>query len=155
MANIIEINIEKIIPYEFNNKNHWEKQINLIANSIKELWFRNPVILDKNNIIVAWHWRYEAGRKLWLKKVPCIIVSDLTEKQIKKYRLLDNKLAELSENNIDNIQIELDELQDIELSSLYWLDDIDFDDIESNEDREKKDKVQNIVCPMCEHHFNI
>jgi len=114
--------IDKLINYEFNNKIHNNKQIDLLSNSIKEYWFNNPIIVDKNNIIIAWHWRFEAAKKLWLKEVPIIRKENLTEKQIKKYRLLDNKIAELATDNIENIRLELEELQDIELNELYDLD---------------------------------
>lgn len=122
---IINKKVSDLIKYELNNKIHNENQINLIANSIKEFWFKNPIIIDKNNIIIAWHWRLEASQKLWLNDIPCIIADDLTDIQIKKYRLLDNKLAELAENNIENIKLELDELQDIELNELFFNEQID------------------------------
>lgn len=157
--NIQQIEIDKLIPYEFNNKIHNERQIDLLANSIKEFWFNQPIVIDKNNIIVAWHWRYEASKKLWLNKVPVIKAENLTEKQIKKYRLLDNKITELAEDNIENIKIELEELQDLELNELYidlWeVDDIDFDNIESNEDRSVSDKTREVECPHCWEKFSI
>ena len=120
--NIIEKNPKDLIGYENNNKIHNEKQIDLLANSIKEYWFNTPVIIDSNNIIIAWHWRVEAAKKLWLKEIPVVIKDNLTEKQIKKYRLLDNKIAELAEDNMEAIKFELDELEDMELNELYDLD---------------------------------
>lgn len=156
---IIQKNPKDLINYENNNKIHNQKQIDLLANSIKEYWFNSPVIIDKNNIIIAWHWRTEASIKLWLEKIPCIIKDDLTEAQIKKYRLLDNKIAELSEDNIEAIKLELDELNDMELNDLYLntndFDDIDFDNIEWNEDRENSDKTKEVECPHCWEKFSI
>lgn len=121
---IEEIEIEKLIPYEFNNKIHWEEQINHIANSIKEFWFKNPIIVDKNNIIVSWHWRLEWAKKLWMKKVPCIRADDLTEAQIKKFRILDNKLNE-SQRDIDNLKIELEDIWPLD----FWDSIIDMKDV--------------------------
>ena len=109
---IIQKKIEDLIPYEFNNKIHWEQQINQIANSIKEFWFTQPIVIDKNNIVVIWHGRLEASKKLWLEEVPCYIVDELNEKQIKKLRILDNKLNE-SERDIGNLKLELDEIGDM------------------------------------------
>ena len=155
--NIVTKKITELIKYEQNNKNHSNKQVDLIANSIKEFGFKNPIILSKDNIIIAWHWRFEASKKLWLETVPCIIADDLTDKQVKKYRMLDNKLAELAEDNIENIKLELEELQDMGLNELYNIDieDIDFDDIKSNEDRELNNKLQKVRCPECWHNFEI
>lgn len=114
---IIEKQIEELIPYEFNNKIHDEVQINRIANSIKEFWFLQPVVIDQNNIIIVWHWRVEWAKKLWLKKVPCVQVTDLTEEQIKKYRILDNKLNE-SDYDLSNLKLELDQLWDLNIWDL-------------------------------------
>ena len=109
---IIEKKTESLIPYEFNNKVHDEQQVNHIANSIKEFWFTQPIVIDKNNIVIIWHWRLEASKKLWLEKVPCYIIEDLNETQIKKYRILDNKLND-SERDLWNLKLELDELWDL------------------------------------------
>lgn len=114
---IIEKSLNSLIPYEFNNKIHDETQINRIANSIKEFWFLQPVVIDKNNIIIVWHGRVEWAKKLWLDKVPCIQVEDLTDEQIKKYRILDNKLNE-SEYDLANLKLELDSLPDLNIWDL-------------------------------------
>jgi len=157
MTKIINIEVSKLIWYELNNKIHNEKQIDLLANSIKEYWFNTPIIISKNNIIIAGHWRLEASKKLWLETVPCIVKEDLTDIQIKKYRLLDNKITELAEDNIFNIKLELAEINDIDLNTLYNIDisDIDFDDINSNENREVSDKTKNVECPECWINFSI
>lgn len=115
---IKNIAVEKLIPYEKNNKEHDETQINRIANSIKEFGFRQPLVVDKNNVIIVWHWRLEWAKKLWLKEVPCIIADDLTEEQIRKYRILDNKLNE-SEWNLWNLKLELDELWNLDMWDIH------------------------------------
>lgn len=138
MTKIINISIDKLIGYELNNKTHNEKQINLLCNSIKEYWFNTPIIIDKDNIIIAGHWRLEASKKLWLKDVPCIIKDDLTEIQVKKYRLLDNKIAELAEDNEENIKLELQEINDFELAELYWID-LDIDQVDDYADGSEDD----------------
>ena len=111
---IIEKDINSLIPYEFNNKIHDETQVNRIANSIKEFWFLQPVVIDKSNIIIVGHGRVEWAKKLWMEKVPCIQVEDLTDEQIKKYRILDNKLNE-SEYDLANLKLELDSLPDLNI----------------------------------------
>ena len=114
---IEEVNVEKLIPYEFNNKIHDEVQINRIANSIKEFWFLQPLVIDKSNILIVGHWRLEWAKKLWLKTVPCVRAENLTEAQIKKYRILDNKLNE-SEYDLWNLKLELDGLEDLNIWDL-------------------------------------
>jgi len=145
MTKIINIEVSKLIWYELNNKIHNEKQIDLLANSIKEYWFNTPIIISKNNIIIAGHWRLEASKKLWLETVPCIVKEDLTDIQIKKYRLLDNKIAELAEDNIENIKLELAEINDIDLNILYSIDlDLWYIDREAIED-DIPDVLTNII----------
>lgn len=111
---IENIAVEKLIPYEFNNKVHDETQVNRIANSIKEFWFLQPIVIDKDNVIIVWHGRLEWAKKLWLKEVPCVRAENLTETQIKKYRILDNKLNE-SEWNTENLKMELQEIGDLNI----------------------------------------
>lgn len=135
---IQEIEIEKLIPYEFNNKIHDETQVNRIANSIKEFWFKNPILIDKNNIIIAWHWRLEWAKKLWLKKVPCIVADDLSEEQVRKFRILDNRLNE-SERDVENLQIELSTLPDLNIWDLEINIDDEFGDLFTEEESEEKE----------------
>ena len=112
-----EIDIEKLIPYEWNNKIHDETQVNRIANSIKEFWFQQPIVVDKNNIVIVGHWRLEWAKKLWLKTVPVVVADNLTDEQVKKYRILDNKLNE-SEYDLANLKAELDSLNDMNIGDL-------------------------------------
>lgn len=114
---IIETDINKLVPYEFNNKIHDETQINRIANSIKEFWFTQPIVIDKNNVVIIGHWRLESAKKLWLEKVPCVILDELSDKQIQKLRILDNKLNE-SEYDLANLKTELDSLWDLSFGEL-------------------------------------
>ena len=138
---IQEIEIEKLIPYEFNNKIHDETQVNRIANSIKEFWFKNPILIDKNNVIIAWHWRLEWAKKLWLKKVPVIIADDLSEEQVKKFRILDNRLNE-SERDLENLQIELSTMPDLNIWDLEIDINTEFDDLFPEADEDKKTEVE-------------
>ena len=138
---IVQTPIDSLIPYEFNNKDHNEKQVDWIANSISEFWRTQPIVLDAKNIIVAWHWRYEAAKKLGLKEVPVVFAENLTDKQIKRYRLLDNKLSDMAEWNLENIKLELDEIEDIELNDLFpEFDAPDYDPNEYLDDLESENK---------------
>ena len=135
---IIQIQTQKLIPYEFNNKEHDETQINRIANSIKEFWFTQPIVIDKDNVVIIWHWRLEASKKLWLEEVPCVKMENLTEKQIKKLRILDNKLNE-SERDIDNLKLELDDIWDLNIWDIELsIDDLFWDLLKDDEEIETK-----------------
>jgi site-specific DNA-methyltransferase (adenine-specific) len=118
--------IEELIPYE-NNPRINEHAIDYVANSIKEFGFKNPIIIDKDNIIIAGHTRLKACEKIGIKKVPTIMVDDLTEDQIKAFRIADNKVAEFSEWDIDKLNLELDDIEiDMSDFGIKLDDDIDF-----------------------------
>jgi len=110
--NIKELNIDDIQYYHQNNKEHDDIQVERIANSIKEFWFVQPIVIDSENVIVIGHWRYLAAKRLWMTEVPTLMVDNLDEKQIKKLRILDNKLNE-SEWDLVNLKLELDDLGDL------------------------------------------
>ena len=165
---IEEISVQKLIPYEFNNKIHWEIQINRIANSIKEFWFLQPIVIDKNNIVVVWHWRLEWAKKLWMKTVPCLRAENLTEEQIKKYRILDNRLNE-SPRDFENLQAELSTMPDLNIWDLEIDINEEFDDIFPEETKANFDFNWNFEnkeiseddlwwfehkCPKCWFEFN-
>lgn len=101
--------MDKIIPYKGNPRKN-EHAIDKVAKSIKEFGFKVPIILTKDNIIVAGHTRYEAARRLNMKKVPCIFASDLTSMQVKAFRLIDNKTQEFSKWDFDLLNEELQQL---------------------------------------------
>ena len=89
-----KINIDKLFPYHNNPKEHPPDQIDNIASSIKNYGFTVPIIIDGENEIIAGHGRYEAAKKLGMDELPCIKREDLTDEQIKAFRLADNKVAE-------------------------------------------------------------
>ena len=76
--NIVDIKLDDLKPYENNPRNN-EEAIEPVANSIKTFGFKVPIVVDKNNIIIAGYTRYKAAKKLGLNKVPCIVADDLTD----------------------------------------------------------------------------
>lgn len=142
LMQIIEKNIKELIPYEKNPRKN-DQSIDKAANSIKEFGFKVPIVVDKNNIIVCGHTRYKAAKKLKLAVVPCVVADDLTEEQIKAYRLADNKVGEDSEWDIDLLGEELDGIFDIDMS------DLGFDLTEEEEETEIiEDEVPEQVEPI-------
>lgn len=110
--NIVYKPIKELKPYKKNAKKHSKEQVEQIANSIKEFGFTQPVIIDKHNSVVAGHGRILGAKKAGLKQVPTVCLEELTEEQIKAYRLVDNKLNE-SEWDSELLNTELQELWDI------------------------------------------
>ena len=104
------ISIYDIKAYENNPRKIPEEAVNAVAASIKNFGFKVPVIIDKDNIIVAGHTRILAAKKLNIEEIPCIIADDLTDEQIKAFRLADNKVGELSVWDFKKLDIELEEL---------------------------------------------
>ena len=111
---IIEVNIEDLKPYEHNPR-HNDDAVAAVAKSIEEFGFKVPIIIDKDNVIVCGHTRMKAAMVLGLEKVPCIIADDLSEEQIKAFRLADNKVAELATWDMEALEKELSELDEMDL----------------------------------------
>lgn len=107
---VIQMKLTDLIPYE-NNPRINDDAIDVVANSIKEFGFKNPIIIDKDNVIVCGHTRRLAAIKLGLTDVPCIKADDLTEDQIKAFRVADNKTSELSTWDLDKLKIELGDIE--------------------------------------------
>ncbi len=108
------ININDIKPYEKNPRNN-KDAIPFVVESIKKFGFKNPIILDKNNVIICGHTRLEAAKKLKIDELPCLYADDLTEEQIKAFRLVDNKVAEKATWNDDLLEIELNDILNINM----------------------------------------
>lgn len=120
-----QISIEKITPYDFNNRNHSKEQVALIAKSIKEFGFNQPLVLDENYTILVGHGRLLAAQELKMAQVPTIVLNNLTEAQKKAYRILDNKLQNDSTWSFDNLELELGFLEDNDFDLKAWgLDDL-------------------------------
>lgn len=107
------LDINSLIPYARNARTHSEAQIAQIAGSIKEFGFTNPILIDKDNGIIAGHGRVAAARKLNLSQVPCIRLEHLSETQRKAYILADNRIALNSGWEADLLSVEMAELKDL------------------------------------------
>jgi site-specific DNA-methyltransferase (adenine-specific) len=125
---IKEIEISSLIEYENNPRNN-DGAVDAVAESIKQFGFKVPIVIDRDNVIVAGHTRLKAARKIGLEKVPCIVADDLTPEQIKAYRLADNKTGELAEWDFSALEIELAEIESDFDMSAFGFDISDFEDI--------------------------
>ena len=125
--NIIEKKIADIRPYE-NNPRKNDDAVKYVAESIKHFGFKVPIIIDRSNIIVAGHTRYKAAKKVGLSVIPCVVADDLSNEQIKAFRLADNKVAEKAGWDFDLLSDELGDLFDFDMS-VFGFDEkeIDFD----------------------------
>ena len=149
-----EIFINDLKPYK-NNPRKNDKAVDAVVKSIQQFGFKEPIVIDKDNVIVCGHTRLKAAQKLKLEKIPCVIADDLTPEQIKAFRLIDNKTAELAEWDFDMLNKELAniEIPDFDISEFDFkiknFSDAEetFKNFDENVSKAKEKKV--IVCPKC------
>ena len=143
IVQVIMKHISELTPYEKNPRKN-DEAVKYVAKSIKEFGFKVPIIIDANNIIVAGHTRYKAAKSLKISELPCIVADDLTDEQIKAFRLADNKVAEKAEWDFDLLGEELGEIFDIDMSDFGF----DFSEDEEEETEVIEDEVPEEVEPI-------
>lgn len=116
--NIVLKPLAELTPYEHNPRKNDGKAIEKVAASIQEFGFKVPIIIDKAGVIVAGHTRYKACKQLGITEVPCIIADDLTPAQIRAFRIADNRTAEESTWDFELLSVEIESLEDFDLSLL-------------------------------------
>lgn len=147
-----QIVYKKVSELKLNEKNPRKNDdaVDTVAKSIKEFGFKNPIIIDSNNKVWCGNTRLKASIKLGLDEVPCIIADDLTEQEIRKLALIDNKSSELASWDFDLLG---EELVDLDLSGfdLDWgiTEPLEFEDDEDVEVSEVEKKL--CKCPVCGH----
>tara|TARA_R110002020_G_scaffold469286_1_gene694211 strand:+ start:7 stop:507 length:501 start_codon:yes stop_codon:yes gene_type:complete len=155
--------ISELIPYANNARTHNSEQITQIASSIKEFGFNNPILIDKDNGIIAGHGRLAAAKMLGMTEVPTIKLEHLTDAQRKAFILADNRIAINSTWNTDLLALELEDLQnDFDLKLLGFNEDevnalIDPEFLPASEDEQGKlDELDPkwIDCPHCGKEFD-
>jgi ParB-like chromosome segregation protein Spo0J len=156
--------VEALIPYARNARKHSDEQVAQLAASIREFGFNNPVLVDKENGIIAGHGRVLAARKLGLEAVPCLRLDHLTETQRKAYILADNRLAELGGGwDEEMLAIEIKDLasKDFDMTLAGWTQaevsnlflDPNFEP-GTEDDQGKLDEKSPVICPKCTHEFH-
>lgn len=134
-----------LIPYENNPRNN-DEAVEPVANSISEFGFKVPIVATSDGEIINGHTRWKAAKKLKLKTVPVIIADDLTEEQVKAFRLADNKVAEIAQWDIELLLSEIESVDNLDMTlfgftdSDYTLD--DFEDEETDTDI-SEDEIEN------------
>lgn len=156
-----QIDVGLIKAYAKNSKKHPEEQIKAIANSIKEFGFRQPLVLDKNMEIIVGHGRLAAAKLLGMATVPVVMADDLTEEQVKAFRLADNKTNE-SDWDFQILNIELNDITNIDMTDFGFS--LNFEEGDSPQQKIKEnmeidlseydDENFECECPRCGFKFN-
>lgn len=133
---IIELELKDIHPYA-NNPRHNDDTVDYVANSIREFGFKVPLVIDKDYNIVTGHTRYKACKQLGMKTIPCVIADDLTDEQIKAFRLADNKVSEYSTWDFGLLDMELESL-DLDMESFGFEINLPEELLEEREEKENE-----------------
>lgn len=147
-----QIVYKKIDELKLNPKNPRKNDgaVDSVLKSIEKYGFKNPLIVDEKGIVWCGNTRLKAAKKLGLKEAPCIIVTDLTEKQMREYALLDNKTNEIADWDFDMLQEELEELDFSDFDFDWGIDKIEIEKEEYNSEINEVEKKL-CRCPVCGH----
>lgn len=154
---ITQVHVDDLIPYE-NNPRDNDGAVDAVAASIREFGFKVPIVADREKVIVAGHTRLKAAKQLGIEWVPVIIADDLTEEQVKAFRLADNKTGELA--NWDFAKLE-EELAGLELNMEQFGFEGEYNRYYDNIDDlftdapEKEKQAKTAKCPHCGEVFEI
>lgn len=141
---IINLKIDVLKPYDKNPRKNKEA-VKYVAESIKEFGFKQPIVIDKNNVIVCGHTRLLAAKQLGLKEVPCILADDLTEEQINAYRLVDNKTNEFAEWDNELLKVELFKLPSLNMKLFGFEEEQKEEQIAEEDNYEEPEQLESIV----------
>lgn len=126
---IVYKKLDDLTPYE-NNPRLNDGAVDAVAKSIEEFGFKVPIVIDKDGVIVAGHTRLKAAKQLHIDEVPCIIADDLSDEELKAFRLADNKVSELAGWDFDKLDAELKNI-DFDMSDFGF----DFNTIDEENDK--------------------
>ena len=134
------IKTSDVIPY-INNPRKNDAAVDKVASSIKNFGFKVPIVIDRKGEIVTGHTRVKAAKKLGITEIPCIIADDLTEAQVKAFRIADNRVAEESEWDMELLNIEIEGLEDFSIGDLGF-NDGELDDMLGESQGESQEVVE-------------
>lgn len=149
--------LSDITPYENNPRNN-EEAVEKVANSIKEFGFNQPIVVDKDNVIIVGHTRYLAAQELGLTEVPVIVAGNLSEEQARAYRLADNKTSEFAGWDFEKLALELEQIEDIDMGDFGFIEGSDLDITDDDffsENQIKEKEPKKVTCPHCGQEFEL
>ena len=147
---ILNRKVSELIPYDRNPRKN-DEAVKHVKASIEQFGFKVPIVIDADGVIVAGHTRLKAAKELGMKEVPCIVADDLNEEQIRAFRLVDNKTAEMAgwdfpmlEDELAGIEFDMAEFGFDEITGIDWskVDEIS----EENYEKPESDRLR---CPLC------
>lgn len=148
--NIVEKRLNELKPYE-NNPRINDGAVKFVKSSIEEFGFKVPIVIDKDGVIVAGHTRYKASQELGLETVPCVVADDLTDEQVKAFRIADNKTAEKASWDLDALKTEMEELEEIDGIDMRDFGFGDFEISALTEDMEAEGYDNELIDAFSEH----
>lgn len=152
----IKLPLDDLIPYE-NNPRKNEDAIPAVAESIEQVGYISPIVIDENNVILCGHTRLAALQKIGgVQEIDVLRVSDLSEEQKKKFRLLDNKTSEFSGWDFEKLDEELDGLDFGDFDFGFKTtsgEEPDFGDLFGDAPEKEKEEPKEIQCPHCKMWF--
>nr|DAK65065.1 MAG TPA: ParB protein [Caudoviricetes sp.] len=154
---VVLMALNEITPYENNPRNN-EETVEKVANSIKKFGFNQPIVVDKDNVIIVGHTRYLAAQELGLTEVPVIVAGNLSDEQARAYRLADNKTGELAGWDFEKLALELEQIEDIDMGDFGFIEGSDLDITDDDflsENQIKKKEPKKVTCPHCGQEFEL
>lgn len=137
---VIERDLDSIIPYEDNPRIN-DPAVPYVANSLKTFGWKQPIVIDKDGVIIAGHTRWKAARSLGMKKAPCVIADDLTPEEVQAYRLADNKVGEIAEWDFAALDEQLAAITELDMTQFGFEELSDEDEAEEEQEEENPTDV--------------
>jgi site-specific DNA-methyltransferase (adenine-specific) len=149
------IEVASLTPYDKNPRKN-DETVPYLKNSIQRFGFKVPLVIDKDGTVVTGHTRLKAALELGMERVPCVRADDLTAEQIKAFRLVDNKIQELSGWDFAALEAEIDALGDsFDMGDFGFKDDTEapsddfFENAGDSSGEDDKPKTKTVICPHC------
>ena len=150
---IVDIKVDDLVPYE-NNPRYNDNAVDAVAKSIQEFGFKVPCVIDGNNNVITGHTRIKACKQLGITEIPCVVADDLTEEQIKSFRLVDNKTGEIADWDFYKLEQELNEI-DMDMSCFSFEEKNPAESLDLDDTADKIEGKKACHCPKCGFEFEV